>query len=250
MRDVSLLAARWSLLATLAAAKPPQMIMQEPFAFPEPHPDDEAGLVAFNVPLTAANLRAAYRRGIFPWPHGPHDPIPWVSPDPRAVLEFDRLRVPRSLVKARRNCGWTFTIDRDFPAIIAACASAPRRDQPGTWILPAMRRGYTALHRAGGAHSVEVWEGDTLVGGLYGVDPGGVFVGESMFHLRPNASKIALLHLVEHLAALGATWIDIQQLTPHMEALGAHETPRADYQRRLADALRAGVTLFPLVASR
>jgi len=223
--------------------------MHEPFAFPDPEPDDESGLVAFNVPLTVANLLAAYRSGIFPWPHEQGMPIPWVSPDPRAVLEFDRLRVPSSLAQARRNCGWTFTIDRDFPAVIAACAAVPRRDQPGTWILPAMRKGYTALHRAGGAHSVEVWEGDTLVGGLYGVDPGGVFVGESMFRLRPNASKLALLHLVDHLAARGATWIDIQQLTPHMEALGAHEIPRTDYQRRLAEALRSGIALFPFAAS-
>jgi leucyl/phenylalanyl-tRNA--protein transferase len=223
--------------------------MHEPFAFSDPEPDDEAGLVAFNVPLTVANLIAAYRRGIFPWPHEQGMPIPWVSPDPRAVLEFERLRVPSSLAQARRNCGWTFSIDRDFGAVIAACASVPRRDQPGTWILPAMRKGYTALHRAGGAHSVEVWEGDELVGGLYGVDPGGVFVGESMFRLRPNASKLALLHLVDHLAVRGSRWIDIQQLTPHMESLGAHEIPRADYRRRLADALRTGLRLFPPEAS-
>lgn len=224
--------------------------MHEPFAFSDPEPGDDAGLVAFNVPLTVANLRAAYRRGIFPWPHEQGAPIPWVSPEPRAVLEFDRLRVPSSLTQARRNCGWTFTIDRDFPAVIAACASVPRRDQPGTWILPAMRKGYSALHRAGGAHSVEVWEGATLIGGLYGVDPGGVFVGESMFRLRPNASKLALLHLIDHLAARGARWIDIQQLTPHMEALGAHEIPRANYMQRLAEALDAGLVLFPAAAQR
>lgn len=219
--------------------------MHEPFAFPEPEPEDESGLVAFNVPLTAANLFAAYRRGIFPWPHEQGAPIPWVSPDPRAVLEFDRLRVPRSLAKVRRNCGWTFTVDRAFPAVIAACATAPRTGQSGTWILPAMREGYTSLHRAGGAHSVEVWEGDKLVGGLYGVDPGGVFVGESMFRLRPNASKLALLHLVDHLAARGSRWIDIQQLTPHMEAFGAHEIPRLEYLGRLVEALRRGLLLFP-----
>ena len=219
--------------------------MHEAFAFPEPETGDATGLVAFNVPLTVANLRAAYRRGIFPWPHAQGEPIPWLSPDPRAILEFDHLRIPSSLAQARRNCGWTFTIDRDFPAVIAACASVPRPGQPGTWILPAMRKAYTALHAAGLAHSVEVWEGDELVGGLYGVDPGGVFVGESMFRLRPNASKLALLHLVDHLTVRGARWIDIQQLTSHMEALGAREIPRDDYMRRLAEALRAGVSLFP-----
>lgn len=224
--------------------------MHEPFAFSEPEPGDDAGLVAFNVPLNASNLLAAYRRGIFPWPHEQGAPIPWVSPDPRAVLEFERLRVPSSLAQARRNCGWIITIDRDFPAVIAACANVPRRDQPGTWILPAMSKAYTELHAAGGAHSVEVWEGDVLIGGLYGVDPGGVFVGESMFHLRPNASKLALLHLVDHLAARGARWIDIQQLTPHMETLGACEIPRANYMRRLAEALETGLPLFPPEARR
>lgn len=219
--------------------------MHEPFAFPDPEPGDDSGLVAFNVPLTAANLRAAYHRGIFPWPHEQGAPIPWVSPDPRAILEFDRLRVPSSLAQARRNCGWKFTIDRDFSSVITACASVPRQGQPGTWILPAMQKAYTALHAAGGAHSVEVWDGDVLIGGLYGVDPGGVFVGESMFRLRPNASKLALLHLIDHLAARGARWIDIQQLTPHMEALGAREIPRSNYMRRLTEALEAGLPLFP-----
>lgn len=219
--------------------------MDEAFPFPEPDPEDEAGLVAFNVPLTVPNLLGAYRSGIFPWPSGPRDPIPWLSPDPRAILEFDRLRVPKSLAQARRNCGWTFTIDRDFPAVIAACASAPRPGQQGTWIHPAMQQAYTALHDAGWAHSVEVWQGDRLVGGLYGVAPGGVFVGESMFRLQPNASKLALLHLVDHLAARGLGWIDIQQLTPHMEALGAREIPRDAYMGRLADSLRAGLALFP-----
>jgi leucyl/phenylalanyl-tRNA--protein transferase len=219
--------------------------MHKPFAFPDPEPGDRAGQVAFNVPLTVANLRAAYRRGIFPWPHEQGEPIPWLSPDPRAILDFDHLRIPSSLAQARRNCGWTFTTDRDFPAVIAACASVPRPGQPGTWILPAMLKAYTALYVAGLAHSVEVWEGGTLVGGLYGVDPGGVFVGESMFRLRPNASKLALLHLVDHLAARGSRWIDIQQLTPHMEALGARETARADYMRRLAEALETGLHLFP-----
>ncbi|HXJ18349.1 MAG TPA: leucyl/phenylalanyl-tRNA--protein transferase [Candidatus Polarisedimenticolia bacterium] len=223
--------------------------MDAAFPFPEPHPEDEAGLVAFNVPLTAANLLASYRRGIFPWPHRPEDPVPWLSPDPRAILEFDCLHIPGSLAKARRKCGWSFTIDRDFPAVIAACATVPRPGQEGTWILPGMRRAYTALHASGSAHSVEVWDGDTLVGGLYGVDPGGVFVGESMFRLSTNASKLALLHLVDHLAARGATWIDIQQLTPHMEALGAREIPRDQYFDRLAAALAARLALFGTEAS-
>jgi len=219
--------------------------MQPAFPFPDPEHGDDSGLVAFNVPLNVPNLLAAYGQGIFPWPHDPGDPIPWVSPDPRAILEFDRLRIPKSLAQARRQCGWTFTIDRSFGAVIKSCSSVPRPGQHGTWILPTMRAAYTALHAAGGAHSVEVWERDELIGGLYGVDPGGVFVGESMFRLRPNASKLALLHLVDHLAARGAGWIDIQQLTPHMEALGAREISRIEYRQRLGAALRMGRELFP-----
>lgn len=218
--------------------------MQPAFPFPEPEPRDRSGLVGINVPLTVPNLLAAYRRGIFPWPGDPADPVPWVSPNPRAILEFDRLRIPSSLAQARRNCGWTFTIDRCFAKIIDGCAGMPRSGQAGTWISPAMQAGYLELHKAGGAHSVEVWEGDELIGGLYGVDPGGAFVGESMFRKRPNTSKLALLYLIDHLAARGATWIDIQQLTPHMKTLGGREIPREKYFNLLRAELSAGKKLF------
>lgn len=219
-------------------------------AFPFPWPGTPGArrqVLAFDVPLTVANLRAAYARGIFPWPGEPTDSVPWVSPDPRAVLEFERLHVPRSLRQARRRAEgrWRFTIDAAFDAVIRACAAAPRPEQSGTWIHPPVIAAYCALHAAGHAHSVEVWEGGQLVGGLYGVDLGGVFGGESMFHLRPNASKLALLHVVDHLAARGATWIDIQQLTPHLAALGAREIRRPEFLRRLRAAQEVGLRLFP-----
>ncbi len=219
-------------------------VFPEPYPFPDPAFADEDGLLALGVPVTPANLRAAYGRGIFPWPFSPRHPVPWVSPGERAVLEFDHLHVPKTLRQARRRTAWTFTIDRDFEAVMAACAAARRPGQRGTWITPAMRAGYVALHREGGAHSVEVWAGEQLVGGLYGVDAGGLFTGESMFHHEPNASKLALLHLVDHLAARGATWIDIQQLTPHFEVLGAREIDRGEFLARLAQERAVGRRLF------
>ncbi len=222
----------------------------EPYPFPDPSLADEDGLLALGVPVTPANLRAAYARGIFPWPYSARHPVPWVSPGERAVLEFSALHVPKTLRQARQRTTWTFTVDRAFEAVMAACAAARRPGQRGTWITPAMRAGYSALHHAGGAHSVEVWDGERLVGGLYGVDAGGLFTGESMFHFEPNASKLALLHLVEHLAARGAGWIDIQQLTPHFATLGARLISREEFLARLAQEQQVGRLLFPAPSLR
>lgn len=194
--------------------------------------------------LTVANLRAAYRRGIFPWPGHADDPIPWCCPRRRAVLDFATLTPGRTLEKTARKPGWSYTIDRDFPAVIAACSLAPRPDQDGTWISPAVVAAYTALHRAGSAHSVEVWRDGALVGGLYGVDAGGFFGGESMFHHVDNASKLAVWFLARHLAARGQSWMDIQQLTPHLARLGAHEVTRATFLTRLATEVASGRNLF------
>jgi len=194
--------------------------------------------------LTVENLRDAYRSGIFPWPARPHEPIPWCSPDPRAVLVFAELTPGRTLEKTLRRGGLTFTIDRAFPSVIAACAAAPRPGQDGTWIAPSITAAYTALHREGIAHSVEVWRDEKLIGGLYGVDAGGLFCGESMFHHEPNASKLAILHLVDHLTARGSTWMDIQQLTPHMARLGAREISRDVYLAALERELTAARVLF------
>ncbi|MBI4346753.1 MAG: leucyl/phenylalanyl-tRNA--protein transferase [Elusimicrobia bacterium] len=214
-----------------------------PTRFPDPRGAGPDGLVALGGDLEPETLLEAYRRGIFPWPQ-PGLPLPWFCPDPRAVLEFDRLHVPRSLVAARRRARFTFTLDRAFPSVIAACRRVPRPGQRGEWLTAAMERAYVGLHRVGAAHSVEAWDGERLVGGLYGVAVEGCFSGESMFHLEPNASKLALLFLIEHLRAKGAGWMDIQMLTPHMERLGARALPRHEFLALLYRSRDAGRKLF------
>jgi len=210
--------------------------------FPDPRyaPSD---VVALGEDLRVPTLREAYRKGIFPWPHEDY-PLPWFSPRRRAVIFFDELHVGRSLRKEQKKSEFTFTIDRDFRSVIRACSETARPDQDGTWIEPNIVAAYTRLHEAGDAHSVEVWEGEELVGGLYGVDSGGVFTGESMFYRRPNASKLALLFLVEHLRARGATFLDCQVMTPHMKALGAREISRGRFLDALAEAQAKGLRLF------
>ncbi len=210
--------------------------------FPDPRyaPND---IVAMGEDLRVATLREAYRKGIFPWPHDGL-PLPWFSPRERAVILFDELRVGRSLAKTRKRTPLTFTIDRDFRAVIRACAQAGRPDQDGTWIAPNILSAYTKFHDSGEAHSIEAWDGDELVGGLYGIDAGGVFTGESMFHRRSDASKLALLFLIDHLSLRGATFLDCQVMTPHMEALGAREIPRAQFLDLLAEAQAKGLQLF------
>lgn len=210
--------------------------------FPDPRyaPSD---VVAMGEDLRVETLREAYRKGIFPWPHDGL-PLPWFSPRRRAVIFFDELHVGRSLRKVQKRAELTFTIDRDFRSVIAECAAADRPDQDGTWIAPAMIAAYTRLHDAGDAHSVEVWEDDALVGGLYGVDCGGLFTGESMFHHRPEASKLALLFLIDHLRERGATLVDCQVMTPHMEALGAREISRARFLDALAEVQAQAIRIF------
>lgn len=194
--------------------------------------------------LTVPNLLQAYRAGVFPWPGDPKEPIPWCCPFVRGVLLFDRMTPGRTLEKAARKPGWSYSIDRAFPEVIAACASTPRAGQELNWISPAVRAAYTALHDAGSAHSVEVWYDGELAGGLYGVDAGGFFSGESMFHRRDNASKLAILFLRDFLRARGQGWMDIQQLTPHMERLGAQEITRASFLVQLEREMASGRKLF------
>jgi len=210
--------------------------------FPDPRyaPGD---VVAVGDDLRVETLRDAYRHGIFPWPHE-NMPLPWFSPRLRTVILFDELHVGRTLRRAAARSDLEFTIDRDFPSVIRACSATPRPDQDGTWIDEDIIDAYTAFHRAGDAHSVEVWEEGELVGGLYGIDAGGVFTGESMFHRRSDASKLALLHLVDQMKARGATWLDCQVTTPHMAALGAREITRARFLDMLAAAQAKGLKLF------
>ena len=201
-------------------------------------------VVAYGTPLTLENVREAYSKGIFPW-YTPGFPLPWHSPDPRAILIFDEIRIPRSLAKVRRRGEFTFTIDRDFRAVIEACAASHRPGQPGTWITREFVDVFSEAHEAGDAHSVEAWNANgELVGGLYGVDAGGVFCGESMFYREANASKLALLFLIDHLRARGSTWIDIQVMTPHLEALGAREIPRTEFLAMLAKIQTSRLRLF------
>jgi leucyl/phenylalanyl-tRNA---protein transferase len=210
--------------------------------FPDPR-YARGDVVAIGDDLRVETLRDAYRHGIFPWPHE-NLPMPWFSPRRRTLIFFDELHVGRSLRKAQRRSGFTYSIDRDFEQIIASCANSPRGDDIGTWIGPEIIEAYTNLHRAGDAHSVEVWDGSDLVGGLYGVDSGGVFTGESMFHRAPHASKLALLFLIEHLRERGLSWIDCQVTTPHMAALGAREIPRNRFLDMLAAEQAPGRSLF------
>jgi len=206
--------------------------------FPDPSTADENGVVGFGGDLEVETLFEAYSHGIFPWPHEGL-PLLWFSPDPRAILRFDRLRIPKSLAKVMKRAPFTFSFDEDFEGVIRACSSTKRPEQRGTWITEEMIEAYLRFHQAGFAHSVEVWAGKTLVGGLYGVCIGQVFCGESMFFREPNASKLALLHLIEHLRKQGAEWMDIQVMTPHMEKLGALEVPREEYLDMLKQGMKA-----------
>ena len=215
--------------------------------WPSPDPADELGLVALDYNISPERLVSAYRHGVFPWPDSsPFSPIPWVCPPQRAILEFERLHVPRNLRKSRRTlASLRFTIDHAFESVIAACAAASRPGQRGTWITPTMINAYIGLYRLGHAHSVEAWAGNELVGGLYGVSAAGVFTGESMFHRVDDASKLCVLHLVDHLRSRESTWLDIQQLTRHFALLGAREITRANFLQMLAVERRAGRKLFP-----
>ena len=202
------------------------------------------GVVALLGELSVETLTRSYRRGIFPWPHSGY-PLCWFCPDPRAVLDLDAVHVPKSLARERRKNRFTFTVDRAFAEVIAACRQSKRADQESTWITKEMQAAYTALHRTGVAHSVEAWnEFGELAGGLYGVDSGGVFTGESMFYREDYASKLCLLHLFDHLRERGADWIDIQMMTPHFHSLGATEIPRSAFLERLAATQTKNLRLF------
>ncbi len=211
--------------------------------FPDPRTADAQGIVAAGGDLEPASLLLAYRQGIFPWPVEGL-PLLWFCPPARGVLEFDALHVPRRLARARAHTTLRFTIDTVFPTVIRRCATVPRPGQHGTWITAEIRRAYIRLHRLGIAHSVEAWNGRRLVGGVYGVAVDGAFAAESMFHLESEASKLALLHLIDHLAARGLDWLDIQVLSPHLARLGARSIPRDDFLAKLARTRARGNALF------
>jgi leucyl/phenylalanyl-tRNA--protein transferase len=169
--------------------------------------------------------------------------IGWYDPDPRAILPLDTFHVPRRLARTARNGTFEVRVDFDFRAVMQACAE-PAADRERTWITPQMIDAYTALHRLGFAHSVETWREGRLVGGLYGVAIRGLFAGESMFSRETDASKVALVHLVERLRRGGFQLLDTQFVTPHLERFGAIEIPRAEYKARLALALQVAATFY------
>lgn len=204
----------------------------DPFPPPAAALKDPNGLLCAGADLSLPRLLDAYRRGIFPWYSG-DEPILWWSPDPRMVLFCEELKVSRSLAKSVRNKGFEVTLDRAFDAVLKGCA-APRAGARGTWLQRDMREAYLALHRAGHAHSVETWKDGSLVGGLYGVAIGRMFYGESMFSRTTDASKVALVVLVEQLRARGFPLVDCQQRTPLLASLGAREIPRAEFLQRVS----------------
>lgn len=213
--------------------------------FPLPHRPDDAGLVAVGGRLTPASVLEAYSVGIFPWMKDPD--ILWFSPDPRMVLETRDVRVASSLERRLRQKGWKITLDQVFSRVMEACAATPRQGQDGTWIDGEFIDAYTALHRQGHGHSVEVWWQGDLVGGLYGLALGRHFFGESMFHHRSDASKIALVTLCRQLSRWGFPRIDCQAHTPHLESMGGHTIPRAQYLSDLAGLIRGDGKVGPWI---
>lgn len=213
-------------------------------SFPPVSAADRDGMLLVDDDLSRERLLEAYRRGIFPWPivDGALEVVTWWSPDPRAILPLDQLHVSRRLRRRIRSGKYVVSLNRNFPAVISACAE-PRAGDSGTWITPSLAQAYLDLHRAGYAHSLEVWSGDQLAGGLYGVALGGFFGAESMFHRLTDASKVALVYLVQHLRRQGFTLLDVQQWSPHLGRLGAREIPRTAFLRQLRRALDAEVNL-------
>jgi leucyl/phenylalanyl-tRNA---protein transferase len=212
-----------------------------PWQFPPASAAGAEDLLASGADLEPGTVLAAYRRGIFPMPVGSRR-VMWWSPAQRGILPVDGLHQSRSL---RRSCRrFEIRVDSAFDPVLAACADPGRS---GGWITTELRTAYRRLHELGWVHSVEAWDGDGLAGGLYGVSVGGLFAGESMFHRRPDASKVALVALVERLCAAGpqGRLIDVQWATPHLRRLGAVEVPRAEYLSRLDVALRLPAPPWP-----
>jgi leucyl/phenylalanyl-tRNA---protein transferase len=210
--------------------------------FPPADEADMEGIIGFGGELTPEWLLDAYQHGIFPWPLGDIQwPMCWWSPDPRAIIELDRFHVAQRLRRTCKSGRFTLTLDRDFSGVIRGCATAGDR-KGNTWLTKKMIAAYIRLHRLGHAHSVEAWQDEKLAGGTYGVAIGGLFAAETMFYRVRDASKVALVHLVEHLKQRGYTLLDIQQLTPHTARFGAIEIPRGEYLTRLAEAINKPVS--------
>lgn len=200
-----------------------------PNIFPDPRTEclDE-GIIGVSGIVTVDMLYEAYSRGIFPWPHTEEEVL-WFCPDDRGVLFFNELRIPKSLQKAKAKNEFTFTFNTRFEEVIRECAKMPRPDQDGTWITQKMIDAYIEFNKLGYIHCCECWEGNELVGGIYGVKIKNTFSGESMFYKKPNASKLALLTMIEDLKTDGVEWMDTQMVTPVTESLGAKTLTRNEY---------------------
>jgi len=214
----------------------PVFQLTDELIFPPPEFAEADGLLAVGGDLSPERLLLAYRSGIFPW-FSEKDPILWWSPAPRSVIEPAGFKTPKRLARFIRKNPFRVTMDTAFHAVIAACAEGEKRREKSTWITAEMIAAYQELHKRGHAHSVECWQGDDLVGGLYGVALGGVFFGESMFHRVSNASKVALYVLVQQLIRWRFVMIDCQVMTGHLLQFGAYEVPRGEFDRLLAEGL-------------
>lgn len=214
----------------------PVFTLSDRLSFPPPQLAIKEGLLAVGGDLGVERLALAYRNGIFPW-YSKGEPILWWSPDPRLVLYPEELRISKSLRKLIKKKQFQITFDKAFDSVIQACAEIKRSYGEGTWITDDMKAAYCLFHRKGYAHSVEAWQGDQLVGGLYGVSIGRAFFGESMFSRTSNASKVAFVALVRNLQRLDFALIDCQVKTDHLIRLGAREVPRKVFLEQLEKAL-------------
>jgi leucyl/phenylalanyl-tRNA--protein transferase len=210
--------------------------------FPPPELAEPEGLLAIGGDLTSERLLVAYRQGIFPW-YEPGGPILWWSPDPRLVLLPTELRITRRLRRTIRQGRFQTRYNTAFSQVICACAETPREHEDGTWITPEMQQAYIRLHELGHAHCMETWRDGRLVGGIYGVRVGRCFCGESMFHREADASKVALVALVDRLSNEGVNMIDCQVASEHLIRLGAREIPRA----RFLKFLKSGTSVQPCI---
>lgn len=204
------------------------ILLGDELVFPDPESASPEGILAFGGDLNPERLMLAYRSGIFPW-YNEGEPIIWYCPDQRMVLFPKELKISKSMRRMMRRNEFTITWNQAFEKVIRACQKSPRKDQYGTWITDDMMEAYIKLHELGHAKSVEVWRDQELVGGLYGVDLGSVFCGESMFSKVSNTSKLAFIHLVQTLEKKHYKFIDCQVYNEHLESLGAREIPRKEF---------------------
>ncbi len=210
----------------------PIFFLDDRLVFPPVEHASPNGLLAVGGDLTSERLLLAYQSGIFPW-FNDDSLILWWSPDPRMVLFPEKVKISKSMRRILQKGYFRITKNKEFEAVIRHCAEAPRPEQDGTWITENMIQAYLGLNRKGIAHSFEVWENEELVGGLYGIDLGHIFCGESMFSIRSNASKFAFIKLAEELQEKNYFLIDCQNYTKHLESLGAEQIPRAEYLKLL-----------------